>query len=381
MSQILRWTEADQDFEKEWIAESDFPAPTCILIANDQTTADEFYHRASEGAAYIYRGDFQNAKQLLVAVQKRIERKAQERLTRDLEEGIASARERFFKYRQAQGHRAQLLARLLISVDEALKIPLRRAPNVELALREALGCASGDFLISLRELLGIIGAHEWRKKGVPVAVLGANIHPYYGIFSPTRQEYLELAAKAPLPSPINLAFDIGTGTGVIAALLARRCVPKVIATDSSPRAVACAIENINRLGLEQIVTVEQREFFPPSRADLVVCNPPWLPNKAKSDLERGIYDEDSAMLRGFLSGVCDHLTDSGEAWLIMSDLAENLGLRNADDLPTWIEGAGLMTIERLETRPKHGKASDSSDPLHFARSREVTRLWRLKKNK
>ena len=34
-----------------------------------------------------------------------------------------------------------------------------------------------------------------------------------------------------------------------------------------------------------------------------------------------------------------------------------------------------------ETRPKHPKAQDASDPLHAARAAEVTSLWRLGKKK
>ena len=52
-----------------------------------------------------------------------------------------------------------------------------------------------------------------------------------------RGEYLDLVAKAPLPSR-ELAFDIGTGTGVLAAILARRGVKRVVATDLDPRALA-----------------------------------------------------------------------------------------------------------------------------------------------
>ena len=75
----------------------------------------------------------------------------------------------------------------------------------------------------MRELLGIVGAHEWRKKGVEIAALGGRIHPHYGVFSPVRGEYIDLVAKAPLPLASNaLAFDIGTGTGVLAAVLAKR---------------------------------------------------------------------------------------------------------------------------------------------------------------
>ena len=93
--------------------------------------------------------------------------------------------------------------------------------------------------MSLRELLGLIGAHEWRKKGVEIPALGDRIHPYYGVFSPVRGEYVDLVARTALPS-LNKAFDIGTGTGVLSALLAKRGVKKIVATDQDPRALACA---------------------------------------------------------------------------------------------------------------------------------------------
>lgn len=83
------------------------------------------------------------------------------------------------------------------------------------------------------------------------------------------------------------------------------------------------------------------------------------------------------MLRGFLAGLRGHLLPGGEGWLIMSDLAEHLGLRSSLELPAWIELAGLQVVARSEIRPRHPKAADPSDPLHAARVREVTSLWRL----
>jgi hypothetical protein len=61
----------------------------------------------------------------------------------------------------------------------------------------------------------------------------------------------------------------------------------------------------------------------------------------------------------------------------LSDLAEHLGLRSREALLGWIADAGLVVIDRIDTRPRHGKASDTHDPLHAARAAEVTSLWRL----
>ena len=83
------------------------------------------------------------------------------------------------------------------------------------------------------------------------------------------------------------------------------------------------------------------------------------------------------MLRGFLSGLRAHLSPQGEGWLILSDLAEHLGLRTRDELLGWINEAGLQVAGRHDIQPRHGKATDKTDPLHAARSQETTSLWRL----
>jgi methylase of polypeptide subunit release factors len=262
-------------------------------------------------------------------------------------------------------------------------VPLRRAPDVNEACAEAYGRpaeAEGLSLVPLRELLGIIGAHEWHREGVPVPALGGDrVHPAYGVFSPVRGEYVDLVAGTELP-PGGLAFDIGTGTGVLAAVLARRGAGRVVATDQDERALACARENAERLGVSDRLTIVEADLFPPGgeRASLVVCNPPWLPAKPTSPLEHAVYDPGSRMLRGFLAGLAERLAPDGEGWLILSDLAERLQLRTREELTSWIEGAGLRVAGREDTRPRHARAADASDPLHFARAAEITSLWRLR---
>ena len=291
--------------------------------------------------------------------------------------------EAFHRHRMAQGQRARILGMLLIPFAATHHIPLRRAPDVSAACSEAYGPAEDSdppYVASLRELLGLIGAHEWRKNGVEIPALAARIHPHYGVFSPVRGEYVELVEQAPLPATLkgnSLAYDVGTGTGVLAAVLARRGVERVVATDQDPRALACARENAERLGVQAQVEVIQADLFPPGQAPLIVCNPPWVPARPSSPLEYAVYDPDSRMLRGFLAGLAAHLTPGGEGWLILSDLAEHLGLRRRDELLALINDAGLRVIARSDVRPTHPRAADISDPLHVARAAERTSLWRL----
>lgn len=372
----IEWLEAGQQHSALWRSESGWPVPKKVVVADDTMSADQAYRLALDGTALLWCGDFQNARQLLQALVRRIEHKS-DRAKRAKAKPAASLTETFHRHRLAQLQRARTLAMLLIPFEAGHLIPLRRAPEVIEACSEAYGPASESYVASLRELLGVIGAHEWRRKGVPINALGARIHPWYGVFSPVRGEYVDLVAQAPLPAGASRAFDIGVGTGVLSAVLAKRGL-SVLATDMDARALGCARENLARLGLQQQVEVVEADLFPAGQAPLVVCNPPWLPGKPSSAIEYAIYDPDSRMLRGFLNGLRAHLAPGGEGWLILSDLAEHLGLRSRAQLLEWIASAGLEVAERHDTRPVHGRAVDASDPLHAARSQEVTSLWRLR---
>ena len=390
---LLHWTEDDQPHAARWLSGADHPAPRRVVVADDTLAADRAYRLVCEGTGLLWRGDFQNARQLLQALGRRIDRRPQKPSAKPpLKPNPAPATDALTQahhlHRKAQAERARILGLVLIPLEAGFHVPLRRAPDVVQTCAEVFGAgeADADAVISLRELQGLIGAHEWRKKGVPVPALGASIHPHYGVFSPVRGEYLDLVRDAPLPAALlsaglphaqRQAWDIGAGTGVLAALLARRGVPHVVATELAPRALACAQDNLQRLGLAARVTLLQTDLFPPGQAALIVCNPPWLPGKPSSAVEQGVYDPDSRMLKGFLAGLAAHLAPGGEGWLILSDLAEHLGLRRREELLGWIASAGLAVAGRLDTRPRHRKAHDADDPLHAARSAEVTSLWRL----
>lgn len=382
---MVNWTEAGTQHSAIWRSEGGWNAPSTIVVATEQLSATEAYALISAGTALLWRGDFHAARQLLRALGTRID-KSERRPPHDL--SLAFRQHREHSYR-----RAQLLSLLLVPLDASYIVPLRRAPEVREACIEAYGAApstqrhelqqasrpahEGDSLVALRELLGVIGARQWQLRGVEVPELGgARIHPHYGVFSPVRGEYLELVANAPLPEA-KRAMDIGTGSGVLSAILASRGIRNITATDLDPRAIACARENIARLGFDQQVEVVEADLFAPGLADLIVCNPPWVPAEARIASDHAVYDPDSRMLRGFLGGLLAHLSPGGEGWLIISDLAERLGLRSRGEFLDLIEDAGLRVIERHDTRPTHARANDTSDPLHRARAHEITSLWRL----
>ena len=365
------WEENEQTRRALWCMENHSAPPKRISIVDDTLTADSAFRLVNGGTAMLWRGDFQNARQLLQALARRVDKRKKHK-----EDGPPAPAEAFNLHRLAQSQRARLLNSLLIELDANFRIDLRRAPDVAAACLAALSAKTEPLLLSLRALQGIIGAYEWRKKGLAIKGLTHNIHVHYGVFSPVRGEYIELVAKAPLPAT-DLAFDIGTGSGVLAAILAGRGVKNIVATDQDPRALACARENFQRMGLEMRIELQDTDLFPAGQSPLIVCNPPWLPARPTLPLEHAIYDPDSRMLLGFLNGLASHLRNGGEGWLILSDLAEHLGLRTREFLLNAIEQAGLRVLAKHDARPQHPKTLDANDALHKARQAEVTSLWRL----
>jgi len=372
---IIRWNEGGEERSARWRSEAGAPPPKRVEVADDRITADAAYRLACEGTALLWRGDFQNARQLLQAMARRADERP-----RKAKPQPAAPKDAFNLHRLAQSQRARTLGMLLLPFEAGHSVPLRRAPDVGAACTEAYGVATEPYIASLRGLQGLIGAYEWRKNGVEIPALGARIHPHYGVFSPIRGEYVKLVNDAPLPAALkskSVAFDIGTGTGVLAAVLAKRGIRRIVATDQDRRALDCARENLTRLGFAAQVEVVQANLFPAGRASLIVCNPPWVPARPSSPLEAAIFDPESRMLRGFLDGLAAHLAVGGEGWLILSDLAEHLGLRTRDELLAAIDAAGLKVLGRQDVKPTHPRVADTRDALHAARAAEMTSLWRL----
>ncbi|AWB33665.1 methyltransferase [Orrella marina] len=375
-----------------WHSSSKWPHPKRLIEISSAIPSDQILRLLQQGTAILWRGDFHEGRQILQSVKRRLSNYMRRAIKLPMPQG-------FHQLRLARSQQARTLGLILIQIDPDWSLVNRRAPDIRAACEATLGDAaathaclqtrslSGEkhdttdtppVILPLSDLLGILSAYQWHLKGVEVAALGARIHPRHGVFAPTRQEYLELVAGTALPATCESAIDLGTGTGVIAAILAQKGVPSVLAIESHQPALQCARDNIDRLGLGDRVTVRKGDLLTGAPVvDLIVCNPPWLPGVARNPLEAAIHDPEHRMLRGFLAQAPTHLPPSGQAWLIISDLAELLGLRSRETLLQWISEAGLRVIDRVDTRATHPKAADQKDPLAPWRAREVTSLWRL----
>ena len=197
---LLHWSEAgDAGVARSarWRSERGAPPPKRVVLADDTTSADTAYRLACEGTGLLWRGDFQNARQLVQALARRIDKppkaskqaRVERKKAADAAASGVPAGQAFHLHRQAQAQRARVLGMVLIEFAADYSIDLRRAPDAKQACIEVWGLAtesSVPSVASLRELMGIISAHEWRKKGVEIPALGKvpnnRIHPHYGVF-------------------------------------------------------------------------------------------------------------------------------------------------------------------------------------------------------
>jgi ribosomal protein L3 glutamine methyltransferase len=150
------------------------------------------------------------------------------------------------------------------------------------------------------------------------------------------------------------ALDLCTGSGCL-AILAARAFPdaRVDASDISASALAVARRNVKAYGLRRRVQLVRSDLFAalPGRYQLILCNPPYVPDAAMRRLPAEYRAEPRRALAGgrdglgflrrLLAEAADHLAPDG---VLVAEIGANRNaLENAfPRLPlTWLStGAG-----------------------------------------
>ncbi|WP_225876603.1 tRNA1(Val) (adenine(37)-N6)-methyltransferase [Pedobacter psychrodurus] len=162
-----------------------------------------------------------------------------------------------------------------------------------------------------------------------------------------------LGATVTHPSP-EAILDIGTGTGVIALMLAQRFPDACIhAVEIDEQAAETAEKNFQfsvfnqRLTINHI-SIEQYEYA--QQFDLIVSNPPFFVNDLKSEeFRKGIArhaDEDFFSM--LVKKSSELLADEGMIWLI-------LPVKQANEVISTAAGYGLSLAERIHIHSDQSK--------------------------
>jgi release factor glutamine methyltransferase len=183
---------------------------------------------------------------------------------------------------------SDVLARHVLGWDVARLLAHNREPAPE-------GFASRFSTVIARRLerepvAMIVGMREFW--GRDFAVTQATLVP-----RPETELIVEEALRILPPQPPTI-LDIGTGTGCLAiSLAAERPDARVFATDISHEALLVAAANARRHGVDRRVRFIRADLLEglSVQADLIVSNPPYVPEKSAPALIRDVRDYEPAM--------------------------------------------------------------------------------------
>lgn len=144
---------------------------------------------------------------------------------------------------------------------------------------------------------------ERRSKNEPIAYI-VGTQPFWDleffvdsnvlIPRPETEILVEKAIELIKKQGLRLVADIGTGSGCIAITLAKHLPQiKVIAIESSPKALEVAKKNAKKYGVEKQIEFIQGNFLEPIKGrqvDLIVSNPPYIPSKDLETLMPDVRD-------------------------------------------------------------------------------------------
>jgi tRNA1Val (adenine37-N6)-methyltransferase len=144
-------------------------------------------------------------------------------------------------------------------------------------------------------------------------------------------------------------LDIGTGTGLIAIMLAQRCEARITAIEPDRNSYLQCVENVQRCKWKERITIEHKslqQFTPGIKFDLIVTNPPYFTGSLRSPDPGRTASRHNDLLTNdeLLSGVSILLDDHGKFQLILPYAEGNIFIAGAG-------GYGLFCNNILKIRP------------------------------
>jgi tRNA1Val (adenine37-N6)-methyltransferase len=173
-------------------------------------------------------------------------------------------------------------------------------------------------------------------------------------------------------SGIQSILDIGTGTGLIALMLAQRSSAAIYGIEIDENAAAQAIENVNNSPWRERIKIEAislQTFVKNTdcRFDLIVSNPPYFNKSLKNpDTQRSVARHaDSLSQEDLITATCALLSDTGR-------LAVILPAAEGEEFILRAESSRLYCSKKMKVIPRIG-ATEKRLLLEFSRMKGVCR--------
>lgn len=283
-------------------------------------------------------------------------------------------------YQEQQTYRAtyRKLSNLILLEIVQNDLEVKKAPSI--GWLEILYPDVSEFHLPLPQVQGLNSSWQWYKKGIKVPVLRNKIHPYYGVYFPTRFDHLEVfdTYLKKYEGPKKGAIDVGIGSGVLSLQMVQAGFQKVYGTDVNPNAIAGLFDYMGETKLSRKIELEHASLFGTfdKQVELIVFNPPWLPAGHDVDgIDEAIYYPED-LFPAFFEGAKQRLLPEGKLVILFSNLAQITDVTKEHPIENEIETGGRFQLERCFKKRVNAASEKTKRNPHW-RDKEEVELWEL----
>ncbi len=286
--------------------------------------------------------------------------------------------ESFQEQREFRSEYRKLSNLILIQVKEH-KLTVKKAPWI--GWLEKLYPETNDFLLPFPQIQGLNSAWQWYNNGVIIPVIRNKVHPYYGVYFPTRFEHLQLFDNwlKRYEGPKKSAIDVGIGCGVLSLLLMKHGFQKSFGTDVNPNAIIGLKESMKGTKLSHKIEIDYGHLFGKweKLTELIVFNPPWLPSSHDLDrLDEAIYYNDK-LFPDFFVEAKKRLLPEGRIVLLFSNLGQITNVTKEHPIENELLNGGRFELDKCLKKSVKAASVKTKRNQHW-RSTEEVELWVLK---
>ena len=258
------------------------------------------------------------------------------------------------------------------------KLVVKKSP--EIGWLEKLYPENEQFFLSLSQIQGLNSAWQWYKKGIVIPVLRNKLHPYYGVYFPTRFEHLELFDNwlKRYKGAKKTAIDVGIGSGILSLQLVKYGFQKVFGTDTNPNAIIGLKEFMGETKLSRKIELDFGHLFGKwiKPTELIVFNPPWLPvMKEMNRLDEAIYYPKN-LFPDFFKEAKNRLLPDGKLIVIFSNLGQLTKATTEHPIEKEIAEGERFQLEKCYTKSVKAASKNTKRDQHW-RAEESVELWIL----
>jgi predicted RNA methylase len=272
----------------------------------------------------------------------------------------------------------QKLSNLILIEIVDHKLEVKKAPSI--GWLEKLYPEDSNFMLPFPQVQGLNSAWQWYENGISIPVLRNKIHPYYGVYFPTRFDHLILFDNwlNRYKGSKKSAIDVGFGSGVLSFQMIKHGFQKVFGTDTNPNAIFGLTEFMKDTKLSRKIELDLGHLFGKweKQTELIVFNPPWLPESDNLDrIDEAIY-YNAKLFPDFFIEAKKRMLPEGKLIVLFSNLAQITNATKEHPIEKELAEGGRFQLEKCLKKPVK-YASDKTKRDQHWRSSEEVELWVL----